>query len=795
MINLTEEHTPENRFAPTISWNPGNTLDTKDYFPLLQDTMSITFKVKATNIAGEDEDSVKITLQKAEDIDHFKVTLTPDTIFSSEYAVLSGIAIDKNGNEALIDGNTVINISADPASNFYIWDDNWDGRFTYSEVRAGSIYLGAGDDPNIPIREFTITVSALGTSPEGASGTGKLVIKRDPCMYISVSSNEITPGQVVDIKIQQLDCYGKLIEYPPDQYFYIWMNSDEKYGKLRDALNNEGSYLEGSQPFKFVAASNMDSNSTVVEIEAWTSNGGGGANSIGFTVKPGEVSDSSDVIISNDKKEKIPGISIEKLKKRLEGVKEDSPSKRKLAKILAKLEAKQKLKSAAKLKSLMKTRESAAVLKDFIMEEAESELKCKSVVYVTIKKEEECIFIDPEKKTLSSGETTLLYVKRGDGGIIPPTQMFDIELIGPEGDIGLLQSGVGVPDIKLIGVIPPITYIAPSSISVDSIVVQFMISKSGGAAASITNKIKRPMQDSTKINKDSTGLKAANDSYIQVMMSGCQIGSVTVENRCPNIKFDINGNHVEYPGMMDISDPRFKFIVSNQPAENLPACDEIDPKCNCVPPERIGVTGHANISTRIEGGTYSTGRGGSGSWYLDKVEITIPWGICTDKIKNLFGDNVIFVDETRNYPTDYAIAKAIIADFKKFTVAGVQGKFADLKYFPLVETREHERSHVNTQWKPIISEIYCETFLIIFDLPLPPSLWCIQDAENIQEWLDFKDYNIKSINRELNWALKEIDLRLNKLSDKEKDPNQAGYDAVQALIRKIQNDIDNDIIK
>jgi hypothetical protein len=64
------------------------------------------------------------------------------------------------------------------------------------------------------------------------------------------------------------------------------MNTDEKYGRLRCiSTGEEGSYVYGQQPFEFIAADSIDVSSTVVEIEAWTSSGGGPSSSVGIVTK------------------------------------------------------------------------------------------------------------------------------------------------------------------------------------------------------------------------------------------------------------------------------------------------------------------------------------------------------------------------------------------------------------------------------------------------------------------------------------------------------------------------------
>jgi hypothetical protein len=358
---------------------------------------------------------------------------------------------------------------------------------------------------------------------------------------MTVSSQEMHPGDKVDITMQQLDCYGNINPYPADQYFYIWMNSDEKYGKLQNKVGDEGTWLEGVQPYKFIAASNIDEDTVVVEICAWTWSSGGISTSIGAAVKSVDTLDRSAVSDNNVGKAKTLELSVERLNDKLEVMCEGHSSKRRLQKILEILKDRQVKNKAGVFQTAEVKKDSMAQLRtmlrfqDFMMDNAAGTLQCRPVVHVTVVKEEECIFVEPEKKTLSLGETTILYVKRGDGGVIPADQKFDIELIGPEGDIGALQANGGTPSKKLIGVIPPVTYIAPSSIERSSLTVSFKVQKNnGGVIASVRPPIKALSKDSTKLV---LGAKELNSHlYIttesEVTTSGCSVGQVTIFPSC-----------------------------------------------------------------------------------------------------------------------------------------------------------------------------------------------------------------------------------------------------------------------
>jgi hypothetical protein len=204
--------------------------------------------------------------------DHFNVTVDPDSIFYGGYTDITAVAIDNEGNEMPLGDNAIMILSAEPSSTGSFYPSN---EVLYWDLRNGYVSYLADQEQSLCTQDVVVTVSG-----EGASGTANVVVKASPCIVMSTSSDRIHPGESVDITMQQLDCSGNLMPYPADQYFYIWMNSDPKYGKLRDQSGNEDSFVEGVQPFKFIAADSIDVDTTVVEIEAWAWSGGGGASRI-----------------------------------------------------------------------------------------------------------------------------------------------------------------------------------------------------------------------------------------------------------------------------------------------------------------------------------------------------------------------------------------------------------------------------------------------------------------------------------------------------------------------------------
>jgi hypothetical protein len=407
--------------------------------------------------------------------DHLNVTVDPDSIFYGEYTNITAVAIDNEGNEMLLGDDAIMTLSAEPSSIGSFYPSN---EVLFSDFRNGYVGYSADQEEPTSIQDIVVTVSG-----EGVSGTAKVVVKRNPCIVMSISSDRIHPGESVDITMQQLDCFGNLIPYPPDQYFYIWMKSDSKYGKLRDQSGNEDSYVEGVQPFKFIAADSIDVDTTVVEIEAWTWSGGGASRIAGVGVKdtlgnppiakilpkPGEI-----LAMRNEAMIKCIELAIDRLHKSIndlsseekklkvkgeysKGFLTDTPSKKsnnatlmKLAKLEEKLKKRlAEVKAAAPVPpgpvpSGVKYTTAQANTKDKLMIASDGAIDCRSVVYVTITKEEpELVVIYPTDNLLDRKDIDRTpempdigpraYLKNYSGGEVKFQWNLRVQWEGPDG--------------------------------------------------------------------------------------------------------------------------------------------------------------------------------------------------------------------------------------------------------------------------------------------------------------------------------------------------------------------------
>jgi len=498
VITFEETHTPGNgKYEPGISWSPSKAIDTKEYFDKIQNSpLALTNEVTATNIAGKATDKRVIVLKKGEDVDHFNVTVTPDTMYSNDHARLKAIAIDKYGNEASLDDNTIMSISIDPDGKIFYWDDSYN-EVHYGEIKEGNVYLAISGNITAPIQEFSITVSG-----DGASGTGKLVVMRASCIVLSVSSAKIQPGEKVTITIKQLDSYGNLTLYPPDQMFNLRMNTDEQYGTLRCTSNgNTGSYISGRQPFEFIAASTIDVDSTVVEIGASLWTGGGGADGIGKGKETLHISESIMAnhqtkaknigAISNDGTRKEIELSINNIQAQLNKLSAKKGDERQKQKLAINLEQLKGQLAYEKAKTPAEKQKSLANLKQIAIFDAET-AECKPTASITIKKEG-CIGVKFATSKISVRDTTTLqFVYTETNQPVPTDKLLDVSIPIGDGSSGYLLPSSGVPNVTLNGFIQPIQYIAPDSIQGDSLLVYIraVASDAGGTGGDASASLK-----------------------------------------------------------------------------------------------------------------------------------------------------------------------------------------------------------------------------------------------------------------------------------------------------------------
>ena len=128
-----------------------------------------------------------------------------------------------------------------------------------------------------------------------------------------------------------------------------------------------------------------------------------------------------------------------------------------------------------------------------------------------------CIAVKFARSPVSPGDTVLLsFTKSDENGVpvpIPADQMLDVFLMNSEADHGYISSGDGSDASVLTGVTQPIFYVAPSSITADSIVVNIRATKSAPIAVSVrgtqpSGKAKTGRTDiSSKTTTSSTSAK------------------------------------------------------------------------------------------------------------------------------------------------------------------------------------------------------------------------------------------------------------------------------------------------
>jgi hypothetical protein len=109
------------------------------------------------------EDGETNVVVKKVGLDHFVVTAVPDRIEHSQSAVVKVLAVDSNGKEVEIDGNTAMTFAASP-TECGIFEPST--GITYSLAKSGGVkYKASGTNPSGPgSQEVTLSVSALNKS-------------------------------------------------------------------------------------------------------------------------------------------------------------------------------------------------------------------------------------------------------------------------------------------------------------------------------------------------------------------------------------------------------------------------------------------------------------------------------------------------------------------------------------------------------------------------------------------------------------------------------------------------------
>jgi hypothetical protein len=288
---------------------------------------------------------------------HFTVTPDVDMIFAGESVNVRAIAKDINDEEVVLDGGKSITFSVDPGEgSFIVGSDTIPNQATvsYDMAKSDSIKYYSKLDPSILVDQYIFLCAARTEYPE-RNGYGLLKVISS-CPVVEISKREVSPGDTAVVSIMARK-NGTKLPYPADQMFDIRINTNEQYGRLRCiSTGEEGTSLSGTQPFEFIAADNIDADSVVVQIKAQPVDGGGGggvATSIGIGTKDTvqmpaglmlkmQTSNSKIKIADSIRTavmERNTARSVEKLRKRLNAIREKAKNKSQFDKIIEKMES------------------------------------------------------------------------------------------------------------------------------------------------------------------------------------------------------------------------------------------------------------------------------------------------------------------------------------------------------------------------------------------------------------------------------------------------------------------------
>jgi hypothetical protein len=481
---------------------------------------------------------------KENNVDHLVMNVERDSMMFNESTNIRVLAVDKDGNESLLGDDVNITLSASPNTIGTFYPDT---VVQYGYLKYGTYYWADKIEP-VKIQDVSITATL-----NDKSVTGKVVVKRNPCLVMSLSSLKIPPGGKVGITMQQLDCYDNLTDYPSDQLFNIWLNTGENwYGSLHCVTSGDTgtviNYVQ--QPFEFIAATNIDS--AVVEIKAelfagWSSsinivtkdtlNGSTSALAKKLT-KP-----VTSTAVPNEMNKPKLALTIERMQTWLDKMNAKQGNEKQKQKLTKKIEILKSQLAYESAKTPTEKQNALASIKQVAML-ADEEAKCKQTAQVTITNGD-CIRVQFANTPLSVGDTTELVFIYSDIRIpVPMNKVLDVSISVIDGTRGWILPSSGGPNTVYNGIMQPIKYIAPSDISGDSLEIFITAFKSepggsGNASMNIGQTVKPII--SAKINTtnaenqniDMSTIKGPNGSVIHPHYFSPATIKALLANTCP----------------------------------------------------------------------------------------------------------------------------------------------------------------------------------------------------------------------------------------------------------------------
>ncbi len=191
--------TPSGKYAPTITWSPQQTFNTKDYLNKIKpgDTLRIPVTVTATNIAGTASDTTgKLILIRSKELHHIKVFANPDSIYEGDSSIVTLKAYRFDSTE--ITGTLPSDMKV-TLTHTGIGRLNVDST-TLGEMLAGKVKFLSTSSPIFPAAKFPMGVQpqpmaiTLGTATITAllqtfSNSTKVTVKKKPTVKITYPSD------------------------------------------------------------------------------------------------------------------------------------------------------------------------------------------------------------------------------------------------------------------------------------------------------------------------------------------------------------------------------------------------------------------------------------------------------------------------------------------------------------------------------------------------------------------------------------------------------------------------------
>jgi len=366
-----------------------------------------------------------------------------------------------------------------------------------------------------------------------------VTIVKGTCLCIDPVYSKIQTGESVAFNMYKKRWDGTIIFFDQAQRFDVMMVEGDEYGSLQSVENEDsGTSLHATpQGFSIKAHSTIDADSEVVVVYAWPSRSGGGGDPCSIVGKPGILT--TENVLGSVKSAHRQSLSQAEI--------------RKLQKDLLEMHR----KKAKTQFSLAQKRQARAIS----IQSYKQSPNCDPPLATVVIKGDGCIKVTFAKTPIAIGDTTgLIFTYAESGKPIPQDKLLDVLLVSNGSSTGWLLANSTPPNTILKGALQPIKYIAPVTMTEDSILltIHASVNKANGQdGANIGSK------PSTTMNYDSTRtIKGPQGETIHPHVISHEL--LTAMEACPMLP--PSGEVVDPHLILTILGDKSDFLITKEPA-------------------------------------------------------------------------------------------------------------------------------------------------------------------------------------------------------------------------------------